>query len=61
MSAATSGSATAVDGASNGARRGGRTSKTELIEALAAELKRQKTRGAELSAELNHTEDVVSE
>jgi len=56
MSAATSGSATAVEAASSSTRPRGRTSKSDLITALAAELKREKERGSELSAEVEEAE-----
>ncbi|ORY56828.1 hypothetical protein BCR35DRAFT_347729 [Leucosporidium creatinivorum] len=61
MSAATSGSATAVDGASNSTGPRGRTSKADLITALAAELKREKERGAELSTEVERAEAGLDE
>lgn len=61
MSAATSGSTTAVDAASSSTRARGRTSKSDLITALAAELKREKERGAELSTEVEAAEEGVSD
>lgn len=59
MSAATSGSATAVEAAFNSTRPHGRTSKSELITALAAGLKREKERGQKLSTEVEHAEGGV--
>ncbi|ORY56803.1 hypothetical protein BCR35DRAFT_309739 [Leucosporidium creatinivorum] len=61
MSATTSGSATAVEGATNSTRPRGRTSKADLIMALAAELKREKERGAELSTEVEKAEAGLDE